>query len=74
LKDMQYMCDDVYHLSTKFYETYEDAVIDIESGSPCFMVWCRFDNPGHLDRSIRHRAVTQLSWHGTSKLVGTENE
>ena len=63
IKNMQEMGIDKYRLSEKHYYAYEEAVDDIEEGCDgCFRVWCKFDNPGHIDRSIRHKAVSQLAW------------
>ena len=53
VKNMQHMCEDVYMLSGKFYESYEEAVADIEQVGPEFVVWCRFENPGFIKRESR---------------------
>jgi len=56
LKDMQHTCENVYRLSEQFYESYEEAVADIEKYGPEFVVWCRFIDPGFIKRPKRSDA------------------
>jgi len=60
VKNMQEMCIDKYVLSDKFYESYEEAVEDVEHEG-LFRVWCRFDNPGFIKREERNDRRVTLS-------------
>ena len=42
VKNMQHTCEDVFLLSEQFYETYEEAIAEIEKEGPEFIVVGKF--------------------------------
>ena len=59
IKNMQEMGIDKYELSDKFYESYEEAVEDVECEG-LFRVWCKFKNPGFIKRENRKYSEVQF--------------